>query len=163
MIIMKQFLYVTLIFSMLLFNKTTVKAAIVPIIERHETIEYTEDGSYFVTTLETLNYSGTMNPMASTCSGKKTTTFKSSSDEKLWSVTVTGTFSYVKGSSVKCTASSVSTAVYNSTWKITDKASSKSGNKSTATAEAKHYVLFLPVETITKTVTLTCNTNGVLS
>lgn len=48
-------------------------------------------------------------------------------------------------------------------WKITSATASKSGNKATGDVTAKRYVLGIPVETVEKTITLTCSASGVIS
>ena len=97
-----------------------------------------------------------------TTTGKKTAYIKNSSGTVLWSVTVEGTFTYT-GSSSKCTNSTVSASSKDSRWKITSKSSSKSGSTAKATASAKYYFNGDVIETLTKTVTLTCSPKGVLS
>ena len=80
----------------------------------------------------------------------------------MFSVTVTGTFTYT-GSSSTCTKSIASATSKNANWKISSKSASKSGNKATAKATAKRYVDGTAVETQNCTVTLTCSLNGSLS
>ena len=80
----------------------------------------------------------------------------------MFSVTVTGTFTYT-GSSSTCTKSIASATSKNANWKISSKSASKSGNKATAKATAKRYVDGTAVETQNCTVTLTCSSNGSLS
>ena len=127
----------------------------------HDSIEYLEDGSYFITTV--IDNSEIAVPFSTTRSGSKTTAYYSKSGSKLWSVTVTGTFTYEDGSRATCTKSTVSTNVYSSSWKITHSSASKSGNNASATATGTLYRNSAPIDSITKTVTLTCNVNGVLS
>lgn len=94
----------------------------------------------------------------STKTAKKTANIKNSSGDVLWSVTVTGTFSY-NGSTSTCT----SATAYNSYWKIYSHSSSKSGNTASATATAKNYFDGTVISTLKKTVTLTCSPTGTLS
>lgn len=77
----------------------------------------------------------------------------------LWSVSVTGTFTYGRGTS-KATSSKVSTSVNDSAWKITNSTSSYSGNSAKATAVAKRYLIGIPLQTITKNVELRCDSSG---
>lgn len=97
-----------------------------------------------------------------TKTAKKTAYIKNSSGAVLWSVTVTGTFSY-NGTTSTCTSSSVSTSVSNSYWSIVSKSSSKSGNKASAKATAKNSINGDTIATMTKEVTLTCSPTGALS
>lgn len=52
-----------------------------------------------------------------TRTGSKTKTYYSSDDKKLWSITVTGTFTY-NGSSSKCTSCSGTKSIYSDSWKV---------------------------------------------
>ena len=94
--------------------------------------------------------------------GKKTDSIKNSSGSILWSVTVTGSFTYT-GLKATCTSSSVSAQSNDSRWKISSKSHSKSGNMAKATASAKYYLDGSVISTQTKTVTLTCSATGKLS
>lgn len=129
-----------------------------------EAIEYLDDGSCFVTKTETImNYSGMQFfSGASTCSGKKTKTYKSSSGVKLWEVSVSGTFSY-DGTSATCTKATVSAKSYSTSWKVSKKSASKSGNKARAKATGTCYKDSKVYCTYTKTVALECSKNGKLS
>lgn len=156
---MKKTLYFLILFSLLLLYPQTTYAT--PNITQ---IEYLEDGSYFVTTIESqtdLNSIG-LRAATSTRSGNKTITYKSSSGSSLWSVTVSGKFSY-NGSSATCTSSTVSATSYSSNWKISSKSASKSGSKASATATGKQYKGSTAISSISQSVTLTCSKGGSLS
>ena len=99
---------------------------------------------------------------AQTVSGSKHNHFYNANGVKLWTVTVTGTFSY-DGSSATCTSVSKSYTIYDSAWKVTDESCSKSGNKAMASFTVKRYVLLIPVQTENVSLTLTCSANGTLS
>lgn len=98
---------------------------------------------------------------ASSKIGQKTATFYNSDNVAQWSATLKGTFTY-NGSSATCTASSITHKIYSSNWKIASASATKSGNKATGKATAKRY-LIVPVQTVEKTITLTCSASGVLS
>lgn len=126
--------------------------------ETSTAVEYLEDGSYIVTTVEE-------EPnlfRASTKSGTKTAKFYNSDDEIQWSVTLSGTFSYT-GSSATCTKASVSYKVYDSDWKVTSATSSKSGRTATGNFTIKMYVTFVPIKTLNRTLTLSCSNSGTIS
>lgn len=89
----------------------------------------------------------------------KTTYIKNSSGNVMWYVKVTGTFTYGNGSA-KCTKSVCTAESKDKTWKVSNKSSSKSGNKASATAKGTHYLNGAPLESITRTVTLTCSPTG---
>lgn len=98
----------------------------------------------------------------STKTAKKTASYKNSSGSKLWSVTVTGKFTY-NGKTSSCTSSSVSATSYDSNWKISSKSSSKTGSTAIGKATAKLYLDGSYISSLTKTVKLTCDKNGKLS
>lgn len=124
-------------------------------------IETFEDGSYMETIIEEIEtpsaYATTHN-----IAGKKTNNYKDSNGNLLWSVTVTGTFTY-DGTTSKCTSATVSTTCPASNWKIASKSASKSGATATATATAKKYLDGVCIYTLTRSVSLTCSKNGTLS
>lgn len=121
--------------------------------------EIFEDGSYIEITIHEEN----TNARSSTTK-KKTATYKGSSGTVYWSVTVQGTFNY-DGKTSTCTSSSISTANYSSTWKLSNKKASKSGNTASASVTAKQYHSngTTVLQTINKTVKLTCDKNRKLS
>jgi hypothetical protein len=125
-------------------------------------IEYLDDGSYFVTTIEEYNPGPSLFAAASTKSGYKQTTYYSSSGASLWYVRVTGTFSYT-GSSSYCTNSAVTAASQSSYWTVSDKYASYSGNTATASATGRCYDGSVVIQTITRTASLSCSANGTLS
>lgn len=115
---------------------------------------------YYEETIEIIDEA--MTRATNTKTAKKTSNFKNAGGTTLWSVTVTGTFTY-NGSTSSCTKSEVSTKIYQSSWKISSSSSSKSGNKATAKATAKCYLDGTVISTNSKTVTLTCDKNRKLS
>ena len=120
-------------------------------------IEYFSDGSYIVT--EITSESSDFSLLSTTQTKSKTNTYYSKSNVKLWSVTVTGTFSYGNGTS-SCLSASCSATSYNSSWSVGNKKSSKSGNTAKASATGVHYVNGQSVESVTRIVTLTCSATG---
>lgn len=125
-----------------------------------ENIEYFADGSYLITTIETVN---SISPMSSsTRSSSKSYYYYNSKDVQQWVVTIIGTFSY-NGSSATCTSSSTSYTVYNSRWKVKSATATKSGNKAIGNFTVKYYFTGIPINTIERTVTLSCSATGVLS
>lgn len=123
------------------------------------TVTYLKDGSYLVTTI---SEDSSSTRATNTKSGSKTTTYYSATDEALWKATLKGTFSYT-GSSATCTAASETHTVYDSSWKITSATATKNGNKAIGAFVAKHYVLGIPIQTIEKSLTITCSASGTLS
>lgn len=97
-----------------------------------------------------------------TKTNSKTTYCKNKSGNVLWYVKVTGTFTYGNGSA-KCIKSVCTAETRNTEWTVSNKSSSKIGNKATATATGTHYINKKPIETIAKTVTLKCSPTGEFS
>lgn len=123
--------------------------------------EYFEDGSYITTTITSDNDSS-ISLLSTTKTGSKKSVYYNSNDEAMWSIKVTGTFTYGDGLS-KCTSSSVTAESYVSMWKISNKSAAKSGNKATGSCTAKQYLGVLVSKTIDKSITLTCSSTGTLS
>ena len=97
----------------------------------------------------------------STKTGRRVYSYESSSGKLLWTITITGTFSYT-GSSSKCTKSEISTTCPASNWKLSEKKAYTSGSSAKATASFKQYKKDVYLQTITRTVTLSCNKSGKL-
>ena len=91
-------------------------------------------------------------------SGSKPYTCYDSAGTALWKVTLYGTFTYT-GSSATCTASSISTTIYNSSWSTGSKSASKSGNKATGSATMKKST----VKSVPVSLSLSCSASGSLS
>jgi hypothetical protein len=96
---------------------------------------YLSDGSYCISTIEVNEPGASASGMSllsasatSTKTASKKTTYYNGSDEVMWYVMVTGTFTY-NGSTSTCTSSVVTAAAPNSYWKIASKSASKSGNQ----------------------------------
>lgn len=121
-------------------------------------IEYLDDGSYLVVSIESSQIFKTTN----TKSAKKTVTHKDNSGEILWSATLKANFSY-NGSSATCTSSSITYSIADDTWKLISANATKSDNKALADIVAKKYALGIPFKTIEKTITIACSANGTIS
>ena len=92
-----------LLFSFLFIWTSTfpVKASEIQPIDSTDIIEVFDDGSYIESFTEE-NIIITLSRSSSTKSARRTYTYKSSTGKTLWTITVTGTFSY-SGSSSSCT------------------------------------------------------------
>ena len=99
----------------------------------------------------------------STRSGQKTTYYKSASGTVLWSVTVRASFSYVYGKSSTCTSVTGSSASSSVAWKVSSASSKKNGNTATASATGYHYTNGALVESLSRSVSLSCDIYGSLS
>lgn len=116
-------------------------------------VEYLEDGSYFVTNV----YESAIQPRTGLI-GSKDSTYYGSDGTKIFVVTVNGTFSYVYGSSAGATGATAVVSIYS------NKASyvSKSAYTRDASAYAVGTVSYNGIN-ITRTVVLTCDKYGNLS
>ena len=121
-----------------------------------------DDGSYCVTTISEKREPtyGLLKALAtrSNKTASKTTASYNSNGQKLYSVTVTGTFSY-DGSTSKATSAEYSYSIMNSTWKFVSGSAGCSGNTATATCKFKCGIAY----SRTLSVSLSCSPNGTLS
>lgn len=122
------------------------------------TVEYFADGSYLVTTVT--EYS--KGARSSTQSGSKTSHYYNSKGVEQWAATINGTFSY-DGSFATCTSAFTAYAIYDSSWKLKSASAEKRGNQAIGYFVFKDYFLGVPINTIERTVILTCSPTGVLS
>ena len=120
------------------------------------------NGDYYEITITEETNSSQLFAASSTKKGAKTYTYKNSSGTSLWYVKVTGTFTY-NGSSSKCTNSEVTANSKHASWKIRSKSASKSGSSAAAKATAERFANSVTLQTVTKSVTLTCDKSGKLS
>lgn len=132
------------------------------VISTDSSVEYFDDGSYVIVTLDVAE-SASATRATSKVSGSKYYNYYSSKDKLLWTVTITGTFTYT-GSKATCTNATTSSEVYDNDWKVTSATASKSGNKAIGNFTAKRYLLGIPTTTKeVKDLTLACSASGVLS
>ena len=98
-----------------------------------------------------------------TKTASKTVYCNDSNGNVLWSLQIVATFSYT-GSSSKCTSAKAAATSNSSYWKTSMSSCTRSGNKATATAVGKKYsskgVL---LQTVNKSVTISCSANGTIS
>ena len=134
----KTFLF-TIIGIFLLFSCSASAASTVTTSE----IYSLANGDYLETILI---QDSTSRATSSTKSGQKTTYYKSSSGVTLWSVTVKASFA----------SSSVA-------WKVSSASSKKNGNTATASATGYHYTNGALVESLSRSVSLSCDIYGSLS
>ena len=123
-------------------------------------IVYYPVGSYVVTTLH-------IEPSVSRSSNKtasKTSTAYNPSGAKLYSLTVTGTFSINNGVSVTCTSVSYSKSIFHSLWSLTSASTSRNNSSTTkASATATGYFKSTIGETQSLSPTVYCDKNGNIS
>ena len=121
-----------------------------------------EDGSYCITTItEVREHLKTSFPEAGTRATKtasKTTSYYNANNQLLFSVTVTGTFSY-NGSTATASNAKYSYSITDSAWKFVSGSAGCSGSTATASCKFKHGSLYSK----TLSVSLSCSPSGVLS
>lgn len=120
-------------------------------------VEVFDDGSYIESTITFINTKATNTRVA-----KKTENYKNASGNTMWSITVTGTFTY-DGISSKCINAEGSSKSNNANWKVSKPTARKFGNTASASGEGKRYISLVCVETISRTVNLSCDKNGKVS
>jgi hypothetical protein len=151
-------LVLSLVSALVLMSATSIFAT-----EDIVSTEYLPDGSYIEMTVEDQYSPFSLFAAASIKNGYKTATYKNSAGTSLWYVKVSGTFTY-NGSTSSCTSSSITATSHSSFWTIVSKSSSKRGNMATASATVRQYDdLGFLIQTVTRTVNLTCSATGTLS
>lgn len=156
---MKKILTFILIFSLMLFPMNVFASSGASTSSSSE-IEYLDNGDYLIYTIED-DTSQNFQPFSKTVTKSKYARYYHNNSVQ-WYVKVTGTFTYGSGTS-KCTSSSVSAKSSADGWKIVNSSASKSKNTASATATAKHYYNNSVVDTVTRTVKLTCSSTGKFS
>lgn len=158
--------------SMLLVLLIIVFSSFISFAEDCHTLERStpdENGCYFETIIEDVNDGSTpiisslfSSNYSTTTTKSKTTYYKNASGDVLWYVRVTGTFKYGNGSST-CISASVKAESQHSSWTVHNISSSKTANKAIGKATGKLHQAGVVINTITKTVTLTCSPTGQFS
>lgn len=157
---MKKNILILLVLSVImLICCIPVSASAAETSTNNSTVEYFEDGSYSITTL-TEDYN---NSRAYTKSGSKTYTHYNSSNEVQWTYTINATFSYTPGVSSTCTGVSDGYSITNNSWHIDSHSCWRSGNTAYGTVTMKYKTLGVTIQTITKDISLSCDSNGNLS
>lgn len=127
-------------------------------VEENQNITYYADGSYSVTTITYDKQEDRISAQAGVTEvrANKQYDYYDGSDKLLWTLYVHGTFTY-DGRTSKAKDADYSYSIYDSNWSFVSGSASYSGATAKATGRFKH------ITTITKTVSLTCSANGVLS
>lgn len=123
-------------------------------------VSYSIEDEFYVETI--IKESTIITFATQTKTGSKTKNYRTSAGKVLYSIKVSGTFTYT-GSSSTCTDSSVTATSYDSTWKVSSKSASKSKNIATAKATMKHYYDNSVAQITYPSVSLTCSAKGELS
>ncbi len=126
-----------------------------------ESIQVLSNGITVITTIHSDNFTPSITPLATqyTTTKTKTQTFKNGTNI-LFTFSVNGTFVVNPGVSSTCTASTYSHTIGNTAWSLDSASASKYGATATATGLFKKRLLFIVVDKLETTVTLTCDKNG---
>jgi len=116
------------------------------------------------TIITTIQYDSTRSSLLrnSTVSGSKKVDYLNANQQIMWTFTVHGTFS-ISGTSVTCTSASHTVSILGSGWNTISSSSGKSGNSASASAKVGYYSLGILIQSIERTLTLSCDSNGKLS
>ena len=152
------------ILSILLCMLTLLSTSAFPVMAAEEktttTVEYLEDGSYIVTTIEVRDTHGAR---TNTKVGSKTRSYYSANDVLLWKMTVTGEFQY-DGTTSSCTYASGVTTVYDTPhWEVINESSTAGDTTAYYTATFARWSLGVAIGNTTYGVSITCDANGNLS
>lgn len=161
---MKKIASLLLLVITITFLEPTIIKASGSYIEPSCEIVYLDGGYYIETTLEEVPIYNIVSPQSTKSNAitiTKTAKYKNKSGTTLWSVSITATFSY-NGTSSQCTQYYHSASAPAATWRIKSVSSYKNGNSATAIAIATH-TIENQSQDITKSVTIQCSKDGVVS
>ena len=163
---MKKLLSILLIVTLLTVTSANASAVVPTDIPQSQGyIEYINDNLYIETIItdETpANNSVSTFAINNTVTKTKTSYYKDSAGNVLWTVSVTGTFTY-NGTTSKCTSCSHKTTSPGNRWSIKSATSYKAANYATASATAIYTTLTGATHEYSRTVTLQCSKNGTIS
>lgn len=148
---MKRF-FCALLALMIVFSVVPAASAA----ESEQAVVYFADGSYIVSEVVSVN-----GRASGSVSGSKPYTYYSADGRSLWKATLSGTFRYT-GSSAVCTSASISTTVYDSSWRTISKSSEKEGSAAVGTVKMGGNIAGMAT-TVPVSLRLTCDANGNLS
>lgn len=158
---MKKFSTILTIIALILILCIPTNALAINNTDTKIIIENLENGDYIETVIESNSNPGILPMVSNTITKTKTKNYKNSSGTILWSVSVTGTFTY-NGTTSTCTNCSKKTTSPGANWSIKSSSVSKSGNSATAKATATYKTATLTKD-YSMSVTIKCSTNGKIS
>ncbi len=94
-----------------------------------------------------------------TVSKTKYVNYYSSRDELLWTAKLKAEFVCTKNSAV-CSDAQFTMDIYDSDWELISSECTKENNTASADFQVKQYKLFVPLKTIERKITMTCDTKG---
>lgn len=134
-----------------------------------ESVEYFSDGSSITTQLyehtdfNQLAAYNTLRAASYSKEGVRTVTYKDSSGKVLWDYSVKGIFTVNPGVSATCTAVAAAPTIYDATWSVSSSKPSRSGNTAKGVVVMQKKSGGTVVKEVTKTATVKCDANGVIS
>lgn len=132
--------------------------------DERTSVEYLDNGLIIITTIsESLIYPNSQSSILSSTyskSGTKTQVVKNSSNETLFSFSVTGQFTVDPGISSICTLSSYNYSISDSAWSLYSATASKSGNSAYGSATFRKKLFDVVIDTQTLNIAVSCDTNG---
>lgn len=117
--------------------------------------EILPDGSLFIVTMT--QEAGQKGPVQSVTKTKTGSLVRNG--VTVWEISLTASFDY-NGTSTYCTEASSGYTIYNSAWILSSRSVSKSGNSAVANFTLKQYSSGVVVETISRTLTMSCSVSG---
>lgn len=128
------------------------------------TIVCFEDGSFLSISPVNVTKSSTATlATTKTVTGDRVAKFTNANGVVEWKYTLTASFSYVSGTSSKCTSASYTEEIYNNDWKFSDGSATKSGNVAYGKGKFVCKIFFVTVRTYNIDISITCDTYGNLS
>lgn len=153
---MKKFLSFLIITSILFYTKSNISYSQSTPITSYE-IEYISEYIYIETFIT--EYINNSTKSTTTVTRSKVSNIKNNNDEVLASFQLTGTFIYDHSTS-RCTNASCTTTIYNDNWKFTSTSATKSGISANGSYTVKRYVLGIEMDSISRTLTISCDAHG---
>ena len=153
---MKNFLSLLIITSILFCTKSNIAYSQSTPITSYE-IEYISEDIYIETFI--IECENNASKSTTTVTRSKVSNVYNSNDEVLTSFVLTGTFIYDHSTS-RCTNVSCTTTIYNDTWKFTSTSATKSGITANGSYTVKQYLLGYEINSISRTLTISCDAHG---
>ncbi len=153
---MRKFLSILVFTSLLFCQNTNIAYAQSPTIVSYD-IEYISEDIYIETFI--IECENNTSKSTTTVTRSKVSNIKNSNDEVLTSFVLTGTFIYDHSTS-RCTNVSCTTTIYDDQWKFTSTSATKSGISANGSYTAKRYVLGIEMESVSHTITISCDAHG---
>lgn len=153
---MKRFLSILIFASLFFCQNTNIAYAQSPTIISYD-IEYISEDIYIETFI--IECESNISKSTTTVTRSKVSNIKNSNDEVLTSFVLTGTFTYDHSTS-RCTNVSCTTTIYNDQWKFTSTSATKSGITANGSYTAKRYILGIEMESLSRTISISCDAHG---